>query len=135
MKFGYLEFRYGKRTGGPQESASLSINIGDNIQSLAVRNLFHRIGIPESEVVGVDRDDLPGYRGGPVRLLMNGCFYQRCFPLPETITPVFFGFNTASDGLVRHRRLRQRLRHADAGPAGIHPAGRRGHHLTWQRGR
>ena len=104
MKFGYLEFRYGKRTGGPQESASLSINIGDNIQSLAVRNLFHRIGIPESEVVGVDRDDLPGYRGGPVRLLMNGCFYQRCFPLPETITPVFFGFNTASDGLVRDQR-------------------------------
>lgn len=104
MKFGYLEFRYGKRTGVPQEPANLSINIGDNIQSLAVRNLFDRIGIPAGEVVGVDRDDLPGYRGGPVRLLMNGCFYQRCFPLPETITPVFFGFNTASEGLVRDHR-------------------------------
>ncbi len=107
MKYGYLEFRYGKRTGGPPESRvrrDISINIGDNIQSLAVRNLFRRIGIADEQMVGIDRDDLAGYAGEPVVLLMNGCFYKRCFPLPERITPMFFGFNTDSDSVIKDNR-------------------------------
>lgn len=107
MKFGYLEFRYGKKSGAFDEnfaSQNSSINIGDNIQTLAVRNLFNRIGIPSAQVIGVDRDDLPNYCGESVMLLMNGCFYNRCFPLAENITPVFFGFNTASESVVIRNR-------------------------------
>lgn len=107
MKYGYLEFLYGKRTSGPPESRvpqDISINIGDNIQSLAVRNLFRRIGITEDQMVGIDRDDLAGYDGEPVVLLMNGCFYKRCFPLPDRITPLFFGFNTDSESVIKDNR-------------------------------
>ena len=109
MKYGYLEFRYGKRRDGQPGSTlprDISINIGDNIQSIAVRNLFRRIGIADGQVIGIDRDSLATYAGEPVSLLMNGCFYQRCFPLPPQVTPLFFGFNTPNGTVIRkHRAL------------------------------
>jgi hypothetical protein len=112
MKYGYLEFRYNNRRGfkaGGGEPSDVTINIGDNIQSLAIRRLFNRLGIPDSDIVGINRDDLPNYNGEPVMLMMNGCFYPHCFPLPYNITPIFFGFNTDSAPLVRKHRaiLRQ----------------------------
>ncbi len=107
MKFGYLEFRYNNRK--PFDSASgkpggATINIGDNIQSLAARALFQRLGIAREDMAGVNRDDLPNYRGSPVKLLMNGCFYPWCFPLPAAVTPVFFGFNTDDARVIRENR-------------------------------
>lgn len=104
MKYGYLEFRYKNRAAVEHRdgiAADPTINIGDNIQSLAVRSICKRLGIDDSNLVGINRDDIPKYDGEPVKLLMNGCFYPHCFPLPLTITPVFFGFNTNSAKLVR----------------------------------
>jgi hypothetical protein len=107
MKYGYLEFRYNNRrsfTANDAESSDVTINIGDNIQSLAIRSLFKRLSIPDSDIIGINRDDLPNYDGEPVMLMMNGCFYPHCFPLPPNITPMFFGFNTDSVPLVRKHR-------------------------------
>ena len=107
MKYGYLEFRYNNRGSfDVQDGAGpdVTINIGDNIQSLAVRSLYNRLGIGEDDLVGVNRDDLVNYGGEPVTLLMNGCFNRDCFPLPPTITPLFFGFNTKSVKLIRQNR-------------------------------
>ena len=106
MKYGYLEFRYNNRRGfrAGGEPSDVTINIGDNIQSLAIRGLFNRLGIPDSNIIGINRDDLPNYKGEPVMLMMNGCFYPHCFPLPPAITPMFFGFNTDSVPMVRKHR-------------------------------
>jgi hypothetical protein len=117
MKYGYLEFRYNNRRGfkaGGGEPSDVTINIGDNIQSLAIRGLFNRLGIPDSDIVGINRDDLPNYNGESVMLLMNGCFYPHCFPLPPNIKPMFFGFNTDSAPMVRKHHA-MFLRHQPIG--------------------
>lgn len=98
MKYGYLEFRYGN------DPRRKSVNIGDNIQSIAVRELFAAIGIEKENVIGVDRDSLREYDGEPVRLVMNGCFHDDCFPLPPQIEPVFFGFNAETETLIKDNR-------------------------------
>lgn len=104
MKYGYLVFKYNHLNpfeSQEGEDSDETINIGDNIQSLAIRSLFNRLGIPDHDIVGVNRDDLANYKGEPLKLMMNGCFYPHCFPLSACITPMFFGFNTDSPELVR----------------------------------
>ena len=107
MKYGYLEFRYNNRRSFEASECELSdvtINIGDNIQSLAIRRLFNRLGIDDADIIGINRDDLPNYDGEPVMLIMNGRFNPHCFPLPPNIQPIFFGFNTSSIPLIRRNR-------------------------------
>lgn len=107
MKYGYLEFRYNNRRSfgaGDSKASDVTINIGDNIQSLAIRRLFNRLGIDDADIVGINRDDLPNYDGEPVMLIMNGRFNPHCFPLPPNIQPIFFGFNTSSIPLIRSNR-------------------------------
>jgi len=104
MKYGYLEFKYNHRNAlaaEEGEAADETINIGDNIQSLAIRSLLNRLGIPDHNIVGVNRDDLANYEGEPLKLVMNGCFYPHCFPLSPHITPMFFGFNTDYPEILR----------------------------------
>ncbi|MBC8128194.1 MAG: polysaccharide pyruvyl transferase family protein [Gloeobacteraceae cyanobacterium ES-bin-144] len=104
MKYGYLEFRYNNRKkfkACDGDESDVTINIGDNIQSLAIRSLLNRLGINDRDIVGINRDELANYDGEPVTLVMNGCFYPHCFPLPPNVTPLFFGFNTDSVKLIR----------------------------------
>lgn len=102
-KFAYLEFRYGNN---PKRR---TVNVGDNIQSLAVRRMLNRLDIQDSQIVGVDRDSLRDYDGEPVKLIMNGCFHDECFPLPAQIEPVFFGFNAETESVItRNKALFQK---------------------------
>lgn len=94
QKIGYLEFRYG--ANAKRQTA----NVGDSIQSIAVRRLLRRLAVDDANIVGIDRDSLKQYAGPPVKLIMNGCFNERCFPLPPQITPVFFGFNAESESVI-----------------------------------
>jgi hypothetical protein len=68
-----------------------SMNLGDYMQTLAIRRLYRSLGI--TETVDVDRDSLATYSGPPVTLVMNGVFFPWSFPIPETVTPVFVGFH------------------------------------------
>jgi len=94
QKIGYLEFRYG---ANPKRRTA---NVGDSIQSIAVRRLLKRLGVDDANIVGIDRDSLRNYDGAPVKLIMNGCFHEGCFPLSPQIEPVFFGFNAESESVV-----------------------------------
>jgi len=104
--------KYGVLTFGYQNFSSLqkklkqqgyySTNIGDNMQSLAVRQLYERLGIGEEEIVSINRDEMTSYSGGHAVLIMNGCFYERSFPLPDNITPVFVGFQTHKEAVEKH---------------------------------
>jgi hypothetical protein len=102
-KIGVLEYRYGR----PQDfeervraDGRYAVNVGDWIQTLAVESLLERIGVPRSDLVRVDRNALPSYRGPPVRLVMNACFFPKSFPIPSTVDPVFVGFQTSSPEVV-----------------------------------
>lgn len=104
MKTGILEFRYGHSKNFAKRlrsKGSYTINLGDWIQSLAVKTLVERIGRSREEIVMIDRDSLPSYQGPPVRLIMNACFLEHCFPIPPQVEPVFVGFQTSSRDLIR----------------------------------
>jgi hypothetical protein len=98
VKYGYLEFRYG------HDARRSSVNLGDNIQSLAVRALFGQLGIPAERIVGIDRDSLRDYAGEPIKVIMNGCLHDDCFPLSDRIEPVFFGFNAETESVVTRNK-------------------------------
>ncbi len=95
MLFGALGFSYAGFEGaarGMSRRGAFSANLGDNMQTLAVRHLYRQIGVPDACVVRIDRDRLASYDGPEVMLPMNGCFYDWHFPLSPRIKPVFIGF-------------------------------------------
>lgn len=102
MKLGVLTFSYRHSAAMAEKLRTqgyISINLGDFMQTLASRTALRRIGAPDEDVVAVDRDSLADYDGPEVALLMNGCFYDRCFPIPERVRPVFIGFQ-AKAGVI-----------------------------------
>ncbi len=106
MLFGALGFSYAGFANTARAMAArgaISCNLGDNMQSLAVRHLYAQSGVPLERIVRIDRDTLGRYDGPPVILPMNACFYQRNLPLPPQITPVFIGFQ-AREGTIRAHR-------------------------------
>ncbi len=105
VKFGVMTFGYGASPSQNQkfkDNGFISINLGDYMQTLAVRNAYKHLGIADSDIIDIDRDALPGYGGPPVKLVMNGCFYDWCFPLPEAITPTFIGFQAQPAVIAKH---------------------------------
>ncbi|MEQ1952673.1 polysaccharide pyruvyl transferase family protein [Mesorhizobium yinganensis] len=92
LQFGYNGFASFERSF--QSRKFYSVNIGDNMQTLAVRNVYDLIGIPREDVVPINRDDMASYTGDKAVLVTNGCFYARSFPFPDNIVPVFIGFQT-----------------------------------------
>lgn len=106
MLFGALGFSYAgfdNTARAMTTRGAVSCNLGDNMQSLAVRHLYAQLGVPEAQIVRIDRDTICTYDGPPVVLPMNGCFYQRNLPLPPQITPVFIGFQARAGTIRAHR--------------------------------
>ncbi len=103
MKYGVLVFSYSGSVVLDEQlknNGHISINLGDYMQTLAVRNFYKKAGIADEDVVTVDRDTLSSYAGEPLVLIMNGCFFRRSFPLPDNITPVFIGFQAKEPIIV-----------------------------------
>lgn len=95
MKFGVLTFSYrGFSTFAKRYKSigNISVNIGDYMQTLAIRRMYERFQIEKSDIVDVDRDSITSYDGEEVAVILNGCFFGRSFPLPPQIRPVFVGF-------------------------------------------
>jgi hypothetical protein len=108
MLYGVLNYRYNHSHFLPFErelerKGAYSVNIGDNIQTIAARMLYKEIGIEDNQIIAVNRDGLTNYDGKPVVLIMNGCFYEPCFPIPNNIIPIFVGFNTSENVIKRNR--------------------------------
>lgn len=100
MKFGLLTY-------------SLSANIGDDIQSLAVRQ-----HVLEDDIVYLDRDHLDQYDGEPCVVVLNGWFSAKPanFPPSDKITPIFFGFHmTPKAKPIYERHKAYFSRHAPIG--------------------
>lgn len=101
MKIGILTFGY--QHFNP--SLPFTANLGDNMQSIAVRRLLKKIKIPEASTVSINRDDLPNYSGPAAALIMNGVFYEHCFPLPPQVHPIFIGFCTRENVIIKNKEF------------------------------
>lgn len=79
-------------------------NIGDNIQSIAVRELYRSMGIGDSQIVEVNKYGLNSYDGEYVILPMaNFCALKTpgMFPLSPKIIPVYIGFHLADRSITQ----------------------------------
>jgi hypothetical protein len=106
MLFGAIGFSYGNfaHTRKVFESKGKhSANLGDNMQSLAVRHLYGQLGIAADQIVRIDRDHLPSYDGPPVVLPMNAVFHRSVLPASDKIIPIFIGFHAKHDTILAHR--------------------------------
>jgi hypothetical protein len=88
--FGYQNFRSFEKQ--VERQGHYTVNLGDNMQSLAIRALLRRIGVREENIVSVNRDELRTYAGPPIHLIMNAAFFDHCFPISNRIRPIFIGF-------------------------------------------
>lgn len=113
MKYAVLHFGYNhvaKFAAELSRAGRYSINLGDYMQTLAAREFLRASGVPDEQVITINRDDLAAYDGPPVFLIMNACFYRWSFPIPNSITPVFVGFQAGPAVLkqfVTYFRLHQ----------------------------
>lgn len=88
-------------------------NLGDCIQNLAVRNLYSKINIFDSDLIKVNRDDIPTYSGPECSLVMQAWYgdYMGTFPLPWTdkICPIFLGFHLNKVNNTRERFIKENI--------------------------
>lgn len=106
MKIGVPVFGYQNFEVFQQHVSShgfFTANLGDNMQSIAIRLLLDKIGVPREDVISVNRDDLVNYSGPPVALIMNGVFLDWSFPPPPQVKPLFIGFNAPEATIIRFR--------------------------------
>lgn len=100
LKFGVLSFGYDGFSWFEDQLAktgAYTVNLGDNAQSIAMRDVYRRLGVGDDQIVSVNRDTIPAYAGPPCILVMNGVFPKHSFPIPANITPVFVGFHAKAD--------------------------------------
>lgn len=93
MKYGRLVYRY---TGHTYIEKGAIYNIGDNMQTFAVDNLYRRMGISAENIVDINFSEMQFYDGEEVILPMAGygSHYKRFhqFPTSDKIIPFFIGF-------------------------------------------
>lgn len=93
IKYGLLKFSF------------YEVNVGDYMQLEGIKEAYRRLGIPEEELVEVERDQLALYTGEYVILPMTTPFLavhgQRSFPLSEKIIPIFIGFHASDESVAR----------------------------------
>ncbi|OJI94897.1 hypothetical protein LY10_04251 [Planktotalea frisia] len=105
LHFSYANFGFERRLVRDQLA---TINLGDFMQTLACRNLYQKLDINDEDVIEIDRDRIVNYNGPPVIVVLNACFYQHCFPVPEKIIPVFVGFQAKEDVIVANHAYFER---------------------------
>ena len=102
VKYGLIDYSHGYgHLAAHQPGEAHYVNIGDDIQSLAILHLYQRFGVSEQQMVWIRHDELGTYRGDYVLLPMN-MFGTKgdIFPLSPNIIPVFVGFNYVSSRVL-----------------------------------
>lgn len=95
----FYQYRYALQSEIGTAGWAGGCNLGDNIQTLAVVNLYRNLTSPpqSEELVLLNRDDLQEYAGEKVILPMQGWFGMAAgefkWPPAPQIAPVFVGFH------------------------------------------
>lgn len=79
------------------------VNLGDQMQSEAIRYIYQKMGIPERDIVEIELNDLIGghtppaaeqeYVILPININLELSGFARIFPLPPHVIPVFLGLS------------------------------------------
>jgi hypothetical protein len=79
-----------------------TVNLGDDIQTLAAINYLKKKGI--TEYIFIDREKLSDYNNQPVTLIMNGWFMHNLskFPPSNKITPIFISMHVNNEKLIEN---------------------------------
>ncbi len=107
LHFSYRNFTHFQREF--EEKGVFSINLGDYMQTLAVRDAYRAAGVDPARVTAVDRDGLASYDGPPVILPLNGCIFGPSFPIAEQITPIFIGFQAKEPAIRKNASYLKRF--------------------------
>ncbi|WP_312939866.1 polysaccharide pyruvyl transferase family protein [Stutzerimonas balearica] len=99
VKYGLITnvMTFGHLTAGSRS------NLGDDIQTHAVEHLYACMGIPDEQIVRLNRYEFRDYDGRYGYLLMPMCGYftlgnaQSPLPLSPFIIPIYFSFGLSSD--------------------------------------
>lgn len=77
-----------------------TVNIGDDIQTLAAINFLKSRGVTEYEFV--NREQLSDYAGAPINLVMNGWWMHNInkFTPGENINPIWLSFHVRDERLI-----------------------------------
>lgn len=110
IKYGLIAYNNAKTQGW---------NYGDTVQTLAVEEVYKRIGITSDMTERIEYEELSSYACAgdyKIKLPMQGCFeYKRgldAFPLSKDIIPVYVGFSRISGSHIYKSNF------ADYGPIG-----------------
>lgn len=98
MKFGVL---YYKPIKGKTDI--YTYNIGDNVQSHAIRKIYNYMGIENDNIIKVNICELASYDGEYVILPMAHFFpllSSNVFPISKKIIPVYIGFHFSEENLT-----------------------------------
>lgn len=106
LHFSYSNFSFEKLIA---KDGMATVNLGDYMQTIAARNVFRKLEIQDEDIVAIDRDKIRDYRGDDAIVIFNACFYKHCFPIPDSITPVFVGFQAAEDVIVQNKEYLKRF--------------------------
>lgn len=82
-------------------------NYGDDIQLLAIENLYNYMNIPYEEIVRIKTTDIFSYDGEPLILPINYPFYGCYSKLSPYIFPVFLGISLLSGAVGDSLRLNE----------------------------
>lgn len=96
------------------QNKKLMGNIGDAIQTIAIENIYAKLGVDDPDFVSlvkspemIVRDELPHYSGPPCILPMQAWFGEKQglfhLPWPDTVRPVFIGFHLSEAKKTRNR--------------------------------
>jgi hypothetical protein len=77
-----------------------TVNIGDDIQTLAAINFLKKKGI--TEYTFIDREKLSDYNGKPVTMIMNGWYMNNIYKFPPSnkIKPIFISVHINTPELI-----------------------------------
>ncbi|MDR1612199.1 MAG: polysaccharide pyruvyl transferase family protein [Planctomycetota bacterium] len=91
-------------------------NLGDAIQSIAVTEIYRKMGVDIDSLLPVSRDDLNSYSGPVCTLPMQGWFAKcgQSFPFPwsKRINPAFVGFHLSNRANTRKLFIKRRIHEA-----------------------
>ena len=82
-------------------------NYGEDIQLLAIQNLYDYMGIPQDEIVRITPEELFTYDGEEYLLLpINWPFWGSYSRLSSKIIPVYLGISAVGDSIIDSMRFR-----------------------------
>lgn len=103
MKYGLLMYNC-DGNHNKNKNDKYYINLGDNMQTFAIENLYRKMNIKDSEIVRIYYNEIGTYKGEYIILPMNMFGSKKCnndiFPTSPYIIPLFIGFNYSSSKCI-----------------------------------